>query len=392
MSIRRAASGAAFALLSLSIAGPAACAEPVKIGLILPMSGPFAGYGRQIENGVRLYLKQNGDAFAGRKVELLVKDDTGVAPEISKRVAQELVVGDHVDILAGFGLTPSALAVAPIATEAKKPMVVMNAATSVVTTKSDYIVRTSMTLPQITAPIASWAAKNGIRKVFTVVADYGPGHDAETQFKKTFEAAGGEVVGEVRTPVKNPDFAPFLQKVKDTRPDAVFLFVPAGEQGVGFMKGFAERGLAKAGIRLIATGDLTAELVLDAIGDPAVGVINSFHYAESHNSPENKAFTQAWYQAYGTERRPDFMAVAGYDGMHLIAEALKKTGGSSDGDKFIEAVKGMKWVSPRGPISIDPATRDIVQTVYIRKVEKVGDKLQNIEFDQVPDFKDPGKP
>jgi branched-chain amino acid transport system substrate-binding protein len=391
MIIRRAASGALSVLLGLSIPWQASAAEPVKIGLVLPMSGPFAAYGQQIENGVRLYLKQHGDTYAGRKVELLVKDDTGVAPEISKRVAQELVVGDRVDILAGFGLTPSAFAVAPIATEAKKPMIVLNAATSAVTTKSDYIIRTSMTLPQVTAPIASWAAKNGIHKVFTVVADYGPGHDAEAQFKKTFEAAGGEVVGEVRSPVKNPDFAPFLQKVKDTRPDAVFLFVPAGEQGVGFMKGFAERGLAKAGIKVIATGDLTAELVLDAIGDPALGVITSFHYAESHDSPENKAFTQAWYQAYGSNR-PDFMAVAGYDGMHLIAEALKKTGGSTDGDKFIEAAKGMHWISPRGPISIDPATRDIVQTVYIRKVEKVGDKLQNIEFDKVPDFKDPGKP
>jgi branched-chain amino acid transport system substrate-binding protein len=391
MNIRRRAAGRALGvLLGISIAGSAFAAEPVKIGLVLPMSGPFAGYGRQIENGVRLYLKQHGDTFGGRKVELLVKDDTGVAPEVSKRVAQELVVGDRVDILAGFGLTPSAFAVAPIATEAKKPMVVMNAATSAVTTKSNYIVRTSMTLPQVTAPIASWAAKNGIHKVFTVVADYGPGHDAEAQFKKTFEAAGGEVVGEVRSPVKNPDFAPFLQKVKDTKPDAVFLFVPAGEQGVGFMKGFAERGLAKAGIRLIATGDLTAETVLDAEGEAALGVISSFHYAESHESAENKAFTQAWYQAYGPDR-PDFMAVAGYDGMHLIAEALKKTAGSTDGDQFIEAVKGMHWVSPRGPITIDPATRDIVQTIYIRRVEKVGDKLQNVEFDKVPDFKDPGK-
>jgi branched-chain amino acid transport system substrate-binding protein len=391
MSIRKWTGAALGALLAMTSAWPADSAEPVRIGLILPMSGPFAGYGRQIENGVRLYLKQHGDTFAGRKVELLVKDDTGVAPEVSKRVAQELVVGDKVDILAGFGLTPSAFAVAPIATEARKPMVVMNAATSAVTMKSDYIVRTSMTLAQVTAPIAAWAARNGIRKVFTVVADYGPGHDAEAQFKKTFEGAGGEVVGEVRTPVKNPDFAPFLQKVKDTRPDAVFLFVPAGEQGVGFMKGFAERGLAKAGIRLIATGDLTAETVLDAMGDPALGVITSFHYAESHNSPENKAFTEAWYQAYGPDR-PDFMAVAGYDGMHLIAEALKKTGGNADADRFIEAAKGMKWISPRGPVSIDPATRDIVQTIYIRKVERVGNRLQNVEFDQVPDFRDPGKP
>jgi branched-chain amino acid transport system substrate-binding protein len=280
--------------------------------------------------------------------------------------------------------------VAPIATEAKKPMVVMNAATSAVTAKSEYILRTSMTLPQVSAPIASWAAKNGIHKVFTVVADYGPGIDAETQFKKTFTAAGGEVVGEVRTPTKNPDFSPYLQRIKDAHPQAVFLFVPAGEQGIAFMKGFAERGMDKAGIRLIATGDLTDEDVLDAIGEPALGVINSFHYAEAHKSPENKAYTEAYYKAYPKDR-PNFMSVAGYDGMHLIAETLKKTGGNSDGDTFIAAARGMKWTSPRGSISIDPATRDIVQTIYIRKVERVGGKLQNVEFDQVPDFKDPGK-
>jgi branched-chain amino acid transport system substrate-binding protein len=379
------------ALMMVAPALSAAAAEPLKIGLVLPMSGPFAGYGKQIERGVQLYLKQHGDTFSGRKVVLVVKDDTGVAPEISKRVAQELVVQDKVDILAGFGLTPSAFAVAPIATEAKKPMIIMNAATSAVTTKSDYILRVSMTLPQNTAPIASWAAKNGIHKVYTVVADYGPGHDAEAQFKKTFTAAGGEVVGEVRTPVKNPDFAPFLQKVKDTHPDAVFLFVPPGEQSIGFMKGFAERDLAKSGVRAIATGDLTAETVLDPLGDAALGVTTSFHYSEAHNSPENKAFTEAWYKAYGPDR-PDFMAVAGYDGMHLIEETLKKTGGNADGDAFVAAAKGLKWVSPRGPISIDPATRDIVQTIYIRKVEKVGGKLQNVEFDSSAEMRDPGKP
>jgi branched-chain amino acid transport system substrate-binding protein len=370
---------------------PAGAAEPLKIGLVLPMSGPFAGYGRQIEGGVRLYLKQHGEQLGGRKVELIIKDDTGVAPEISKRVAQELVVQDKVDILAGFGLTPSAFAVAPIATEAKKPMIVMNAATSAVTTKSNYILRVSMTLPQNTAPIATWAAKNGIRKVYTVVADYGPGHDAEETFKKTFAAAGGEVVGEVRTPVKNPDFSPFLQKVKDTHPDAVFLFVPSGEQSVGFMKGYAERDLAKAGIRVIATGDLTGEADVDAIGDAALGVITSFHYAEAHNSPENKAFTEAWYKAYGPGR-PDFMAVGGYDGMRLVDETLKKTGGNADGDVFVEAAKGLKWTSPRGPVRIDPVTRDIVQTIYIRKLARVDGKLQNVEFDQVADFRDPGKP
>jgi branched-chain amino acid transport system substrate-binding protein len=300
------------------------------------------------------------------------------------------VVKDKVDILAGFGLTPSAFAVAPVATEAKKPMVVMNAATSAITTKSNYLVRTSMTLPQNTAPIASWAAKNGIKTVFTLVADFGPGQDAETQFKKTFTAAGGKIVGDVRAPVSNPDYGPFLQKIKDVKPDAVFLFLPPGAGTIAFMKGFAERGLAESGIKLIATGDLPDEEIIDAIGEPALGLITSFHYAEAHKSAENAAYTAAYAKAYPKDR-PNFMSVGGYDGMHLIAEVLKKTGGSTDADKFIEAAKGMKWMSPRGPVSIDAATRDIVQTIYIRKVERVGGKLQNIEFDQVVDFKDPGK-
>ena len=377
--------------LSALMSAPTWAAEPVKIGLVLPMSGPFAGYGKQIEHGVKLYLSTHGDTFGGRKVELIIKDDSpGTAGDVSKRLAQELVVKDKVDILAGFGLTPSAFAVAPVATEAKKPMVVMNAATSAVTAKSNYIVRTSMTLPQNSAPMASWAAKNKIKKVFILVADYGPGHDAQAQFKKTFTAAGGEIVDEVRAPVKNPDFAPFLQKIKDAKPEAVFMFLPPGSETIAFMKGFTERGLDKAGIRLISTGDLTDEDVLDAIGDPALGLITSFHYAEAHKSPENKAYTEAYYKAYPKDR-PNFMSVGGYDGMQLIAEVLKKTNGNTDGDRFIEAAKGMKWVSPRGPIEIDPATRDIVQTIYIRKVEKVNGKLQNVEFDQVPDFKDPGK-
>jgi branched-chain amino acid transport system substrate-binding protein len=377
--------------LAACVAGSAMAADPVKIGLVLPMSGPFAAYGKQIEHGVRLYLARNGDTYGGRKVELIVKDDSpGTSGDVSKRLAQELVVKDKVDILAGFGLTPSAFAVAPLATEAKKPMVVMNAATSAVTTKSPYIVRASMTLPQNSAPIASWAAKNKIAKVFTLVADYGPGHDAEAQFKKTFTAAGGQIVGEVRAPVMNPDFAPYLQKIKDTKPDAVFIFLPPGAETIAFMKGFKDRGLAQAGIRLISTGDLPDEDILDAIGDSALGLVTAFHYSEAHPSPENKAYTEAYYKAYPKDR-PNFMSVGGYDGMHLIAEVLKKTGGSTDAEKFIEAAKGMKWTSPRGAISIDPATRDIVQTVYIRRVERVAGKLQNVEFDQYTDFKDPGK-
>ena len=383
---------ATFTACALSLfANAALAAEPLKIGLVLPMSGPFASYGKQIEHGVRLYLAQSGGVFSGRKVEILIKDDTGVAPEISLRTAQEFVVQDKVDVLAGFGLTPSAFAAASVATQAKVPMVVMNAATSSITTKSNYIVRVSHTLPQLTAPMATWAAKNNIKKVFTLVADFGPGIDAETQFKKTFTAAGGEIVGEVRTPVKNPEFAPFLQRIKDYKPEAVFLFLPPGEQTTAFMKSFIERGMAKDGIRIIATGDLTSEDMLEGMGDSALGIVNAFHYSEVHNSAENKSFVSAFYKAYPNDR-PNFMAVAGFDGMQLIAKALEKTGGDSSADKFLAAAKGLSWTSPRGPISIDPQTRDIVQTVYIRKVEKVAGKLQNVEFESTPDFKDPGKP
>src|SRR5689334_21488027 len=273
----------AVAVLALGATSPSFAADPVKIGLVLPMSGPFAAYGKQIEHGVKLYLAVNGDTFGGRKVQLVVKDDSpGTSGDVSKRLAQELVVKDKVDILAGFGLTPSALAVAPVSAEAKKPMVIMNAATSIITTKSPYIVRTSHTLPQDTAPIATWAAKNKLKKVYTLVADFGPGQDAEAQFKKTFTAAGGEIVGEVRVPVRNPDFAPFLQRVRDAHPDALFLFLPPGGETISFIKSFAERGLPQAGIRIIATGDLTDEDILDALGESTVGIITAFHYSQVH--------------------------------------------------------------------------------------------------------------
>ena len=371
--------------------GAAYAGEPLKIGLILPMSGPFAAYGKQIEHGVKLYLSQHGDTVAGRKVELDVKDDNpGTAGDVDKRLAQELVVKDKVDILAGFGLTPSAFAVAPVATEAKKPMVVMNAATSAITTKSPYIVRASMTLPQTSAPIASWAAKNGIKKVFILVADYGPGYDAEAQFKKTFTAAGGEIVDDVRAPVRNPDYGPFLQRIKDAKPDAVFMFLPPGAGTIAFMKEFTERGLAKSGIKLIATGDLTDEDLLEGFGDSALGIINSFHYSAAHDSAVNKAYVAAYKKAYPNDQ-PNFMSVGGYDGMQLIDKALTKTGGDAGAEKFVKAAEGLSWESPRGPVTIDPATRDIIQNIYIRKVERVNGKLQNTEFDKVEHFKDPGK-
>ncbi|MBB1631811.1 ABC transporter substrate-binding protein [Cupriavidus sp. UME77] len=366
-------------------------ADPVRIGLIAPFSGSFADYGKQMEGGIKAFQKLNGDTVAGRKVQIISKDTTGPAPDVAKRLAQELVVRDKVDVLAGFGLTPEALAVAPIAEQARKPMVIFNAASSSITTKSAYIARVSMTLPQISAPMATWAIKNKVRKVVTLVADYAPGIDAETAFKTNFIGGGGQVVESIRVPLRNPEFAPFIQRIKDARPEAVFLFLPAGEQGVAFMKGFRERGLAEAGIRVIATGDLTDDHVLPAMGDATLGVITSFHYSMAHDSPENKAFLKAFAEANPGAGRPNFMAVAAYDGMRAIYDALKKTGGATDGDKFVAALKGMKIASPRGPIMIDPDTRDVVQTVYIRRVEKVGGELYNVEFDKFDNVKDPGK-
>ena len=385
--IKRALVGAAM----LAAAGTLQAQGVVKLGLVAEFSGPFAQYGQQILGGMKAYMKEHGDTVAGKKIEIVQKDTGGPAPDVAKRLAQELITRDNVDILVGFGLTPNALAVAPVATEAKKAMVIMNAATSIITTKSPYIVRASMTLPQITQPMAKWAAKNGIKKVYTVVADYGPGLDSEKAFTEAFKAAGGEIVGSIHTPLQNPDFSPFIQRVKDAKPEAVFLFLPAGEQGIAFMKGYAERGLAQAGIKLIATGDITDDGVLEAMGESTLGLITSFHYSAAHDSPENKAFVKAYAEANGTKLRPNFMAAGGYDGMALIYEALKKTNGSTDGDKLIAAMKGMKFVSPRGPIMIDPETRDVVQTVYIRKVEKTAGGLYNMEFDKFPDQKDPGK-
>jgi branched-chain amino acid transport system substrate-binding protein len=362
-------------------------AAPFKIGFILPMTGQSASTGKQIEGAIKLWQAQNGATVAGRKVEVIIKDDATV-PDTTRRIAQEMVVNDKVDVLAGFGITPSAFATAPIATQGKTPMVVTAAATSAITERSPYIVRTSFTLPQVTVPIADWAAKNGIKRAVTFVADYGPGLDAEKFFKSQFQLNGGQVTGEIRTPLKSPDFAPFLQKVADLKPDAVFVFLPSG-QGAAFMKQFGERGLDKSGIRLIATGDVTDDDQLNDMGDVALGVVNSHHYSAAHPSATNKKFVQAFEAA--NKFRPNFMAVAGYDGMHLIYNALAATKGKGGGDALLAAMKGQVFESPRGQILIDAQTRDIVQDVYIRKVEKQNGQLFNVEFDVQKAVKDPGK-
>jgi branched-chain amino acid transport system substrate-binding protein len=364
-----------------------ACAQSVlKIGLLLPMTGPFTSTGRQVEAGVKLYMQQNGDTVAGKKIELIVKDDGGVA-DATKRLAQELIVRDKVSVLAGFGLTPLALATAPLATQAKVPMVVMAAATSSITQQSPFIVRTSFTAAQVIVPLAEWASKNGIRRVVTIVSDYAPGIEVEKAFSEAFTKAGGQVEN-LRVPLANPDFSPFLQKVADAKPDALLAFVPSGV-GAQFMKQFIERGLDKSGIHFLAEGSVTDDDLLNDLGGVALGAITAHHYSVAHDSPGNKAFVEAFKKA-NDGLRPNFMAIGGYDGMHLIYEALKKTNGAG-GAALIEAMKGMSWTSPRGPVTIDPQTREIVQNVYIRKVERVGNELYNVEFATIPNVKDPVK-
>jgi branched-chain amino acid transport system substrate-binding protein len=372
---------------ALAVATASAWADDVTIGMILPMTGPSASTGKQEKAGAELYIAEHGATVAGKTIKLEIKDDTGAA-DVTKRLAQEFVANDHAAVLLGFGLTPLALAAAPIATEAKVPEIVSAAATAMITEKSPFIVRTSFTLPQASAPMADWSLKNGIKKVVSIVTDYGPGIDAEKWFDETFKKGGGEVVDAIRVPLKNPDFAPFLQRVKDDKPDAVFVFVPSGF-GAIFMKQFVEQGLDKAGVKLIGTGDVTDDDLLPGIGDAALGAVTTHHYSAAHDSAENKAFVAAFEKANGF--RPNFMAVGAYDGMALIYHALEATKGAADGPALLAAMKGAKWVSPRGPVEIDPDTREIVQNIYVRKVEKKDGGLFNQEFETIPSVKDPYK-
>src|SRR5689334_16953066 len=362
--------------------------DTIKIGVISAFSGQFADTSAQIDNGIKLYMKQHGDKVAGKKIEIIRKDTGGPNPDVAKRLAQELVVRDKVDILAGFTLTPEALGAAGVADEAKKLMMDMNAATSVVTEKSQYIVRSSLTLPQVASTAGKWlATKGGAKKAYTMVSDFGPGIDAETWFQKAFKDAGGEIVGSVRMPIANPDFSAFIQKAKDLNPESIFVFVPGGAQPAAIGKAFAERGIDPKKIKILSTGEPVDETAIKSLVDLAIGRLSAWHYDFNHKSKTNADFVKAFNAEY--KRNPDFFAVGGYDGMHLIYEALKKTGGKADGDALIAAAKGMKWESPRGPISIDPATRDIVQNVYIRRVEKVGNAIVNVEFETIANVKDP---
>ena len=369
-------------------AGPVHAEDTVKVGLIISYSGQFADTGNQMDNAIKLYVKQHGDTVAGKKIEFIRKDTGGIAPDVAKRLAQELIVRDHADVIAGFTLTPNALAAADVSAEAKKFMVVMNAATSIITTKSPYIARASVTTPQLNHTLGTWAAKNGIKRIYTMVSDYGPGIDAETWLHKGFMDGGGEIVGSVRFPVVNPDFSAFVQRAKDSNPDAIYIWVPGGAQPAAVGKALAERGIDTSKTKVLGQDVLSAETALKSMGDAALGIITVAYYDYNLDSPMNKAFVKAYNDEF--HRNPDFFAVGGYDGMHLIYSVLQKTGGKTDGDSLIAAAKGMAWDSPRGPMSIDAETRDVVQTVHVFKVDKVGGELRNVEIDKVLNVKDPG--
>jgi branched-chain amino acid transport system substrate-binding protein len=379
--------GLAAALLMVS---GAHAQQPLKVGVILPFSGQLADPSAQVDNGIKLYMKQHGDTVAGRKIEIVRRDTGGIAPDVAKRLAQELVVREGVEILTGMMATPNALAVSDVAEQAKKFMVIMNAATSIITTKTQYSVRVSMTIPQVTDSLGSWAYKNGVRKVYTMVSDYGPGHDAEDAFSRAFKAAGGEIIGSVRMPVSNPDFTAFVQRAKDLNPEAIMVFVPSGVQPAALGKSFADRGLDATKIKIFGTGEVTDESAVKSMGEASLGIITAWHYDYNLQSKRNQDFVKA-YNELAPGPKPTFTSAGGYDGMHVIYEALKKTGGKTEAGLLVGAAKGMRWDSPRGPMSIDPETRDVVQTIYIRRVEKVGGNLVNVDFDRVENVKDPVK-
>jgi branched-chain amino acid transport system substrate-binding protein len=372
-------------------AAPASAQDTIKVGLIMTLSGQFADAGIQMRNGVQTYMKQFGETVGGKKIELIIKDSGGPAPDVAKRLAQELIVRDKVDILAGFVLTPNALAAADVSAEAKKFMVIMNAATSIITTKSSYSVRSSVTLPQVAETFGTWAAKKAnVKKSYTMVTDYGPGHDFENGFQRAFKEAGGEITGSVRFPVANPDFSAFVQRAKDLNPESIMIFIPGGAQPAALGKAFAERGVDPNKTKILGSGETTSEQALKSMGDSALGIITAWHYEYTDKSnAKNVAFVKLFNEMH--KRNPDFFSIGGYDGMHVIYEAVKKAGGKTDGDSLIAAAKGLKWDSPRGPMSIDPETRDVVQTIYIRKVEKVGGEPTNVAFDKVENVKDPVK-
>jgi branched-chain amino acid transport system substrate-binding protein len=375
--------------VAIFAASSAVAQQTIRIGVILAYSGPFAGPSAQMDNGMKLYMLQHGDMVAGKKIELIRKDTGGVAPLVAKRLAQDLLARDNVDLLAGFILSPNALAVAEVSAQARKFMVNMNAAAAGITTKSPYIVRTSLTVPQLNQTLGSWAYRTGSRKVYTLTADFGPGHDGETAFQQGYKTSGGEIVGSAPYPVGTHDFSGFVQRAKDSNADAIYIWTTGGPQSAAIGKALADRGIDPKTTKILGPGQLTSEDALKGMGDAAIGIITASHYDFNRASSMNAAFVRIYNETFG--RNPDMFSVGAYDGMHVIYQALEQTNGKTDGEGLVAATKGMRWESPRGMIMIDPDTRDVIQTIYIRRVERVGGELRNVEFDEVADVKDPFK-
>lgn len=370
------------------VAAPAVAQQEVKVGLLGSFTGPYAIWGKQYQEGVDLFLEQNKGRVGNMRVTVLTRDVGGPNPQRARQLAQELVVRDEVAVLMGLEFTPTVLAVQEVIDQAKIPFVIFNSGTSSVTRRSQMYVRPAFTQWSVSLPTAKWAAENGVKRAVIVAADFAPGHDALAAYDKGFKDAGGTIIGEVRVPMGTTDFSSYLQRVRDMNPEGVFMFMPVGPMSGGFIKAFAERGLLKQGIRLM-TGAETQEFDLPAIGDAAIGVISALHYGPYLDNPQNKAFVEAYKAKYGKDAVPSIASVAAYDGMRVVARMLEATGGKRDGAKMVDAVKGMKWDSPRGPVFIDPATREIVQNIYVRRVEKVNGVLINRAFATLPAVKDP---
>jgi branched-chain amino acid transport system substrate-binding protein len=375
----------AFAML-----GTAALGDTIKVGVIGPFSGPFALQGKNFKAGIDAWLAVNSNKVGDDEIEIVYRDVPAADPAKSKALAQELVVREKVQYLAGFYFTPDAMAATPLLQQGNVPMVVMNAATSAIVTTSPYVVRTSFTTWQTTTPMATVAKDAGVSKVITLVSDYGPGVDAESAFKAAFEKEGGKVVDAIRMPLSTNDFSPLMQRVKDSGAEALFAFLPSGPPTLAFVKAYNDTGLKAAGIKFLATGDLTQESDLPALGEQAAGLMTTFHYAVSHDSPENKAFAEAAGKAIGNPAELSFPAVGAYDGMYVISKMIEATGGEQDADRAVEAVKGLTWTSPRGPVTIDPDSRHITQTIYLREVAKDGDHYINKEVKSFEKQGDPG--
>jgi branched-chain amino acid transport system substrate-binding protein len=378
-----------FVLAACGVISSAASADVIKVGVIGTMSGPYALFGQNFKMGIDAWVAQHGSKVGDHEVEFIYRDEESPNPAKSKALAQELLVKDKVQYLAGLYFTPDAMAVAPLLEEAKTPLIVLNAATSAIVEKSPYIVRTSFTMWQNTVPAAQVATKNGSKKVAIAVSDYGPGVDAENAFKKTFEAGGGTVTEAIRMPLNTTDFSPIMQRIKDSGADTIFTFLPAGPPTLGFVKAYIDNGLKAAGVKLMSTGDVVTEPDLPNIGDSGIGILSTYHYAVSHDSPENKAFLDQIVKDGGKLDEVTMTSVAAYDGARLIYKMIEATNGQRDPEKAVAAVKGMQWVSPRGPVSIDPETRHIRQNVYLREVAKQNGKLVNKEtqtFDAQPDW------